>query len=51
MLLLFILAFAVPFLRSFYELATPTGDILVAWAVGTVIGIGGMLGALRLLRV
>jgi magnesium-transporting ATPase (P-type) len=51
MLLLFVLAFAVPFLRSFYELASPTGETLVAWAVGTGIGIGGMLGGLRLLRV
>ena len=51
MLLLFVLAFVVPFLRHFYELATPTGESVVAWATGTVIGIGGMLGTLRLMRV
>jgi magnesium-transporting ATPase (P-type) len=51
MLLLFVLAFLVPFLRNFYELATPTGETVVAWAVGTVIGIGGMLGALRVMKV
>ncbi len=51
MLLLFALAFVVPFLRHFYELSTPTGDIVAAWAVGSVIGIGGMLAALRLLRI
>ncbi|HWD76575.1 MAG TPA: hypothetical protein VG371_15680, partial [Solirubrobacteraceae bacterium] len=51
MLLLFALAFVVPFLRHFYELSTPTGNIVAAWALGCVIGIGGMLGALRLLRV
>jgi cation-transporting P-type ATPase E len=48
MLALFALALAVPFLRRFYELATPTGDAVAAWAVGTVTGVGGMLAALRL---
>jgi P-type E1-E2 ATPase len=51
MALLFVVALFVPFLRDFYELATPTGDAIAAWAVGTVLGIGGMLGALRLLHV
>jgi magnesium-transporting ATPase (P-type) len=51
MLALFALAFVIPFLREFYELATPTGESVAAWAVGTVIGVGGMLGVLRLLRV
>jgi cation-transporting P-type ATPase E len=51
MLLLFALAFIIPFLRNFYELSTPNGDVVAAWALGTVVGIGGMLGALRLLRV
>jgi cation-transporting P-type ATPase E len=51
MLLLFALALVIPFLRDFYELSTPTGESVAAWAVGTVIGVGGMLGALRLLRV
>jgi magnesium-transporting ATPase (P-type) len=51
MLALFALALVVPFLREFYELSTPTGESVAAWAIGTVIGIGGMLGALRLLRV
>ena len=50
MLLLFALAFVIPFLRHFYELATPTGDALAAWAIGTALGIGGMLVALRLVR-
>ena len=49
--LLFALALIVPFLRSFYELSTPTAQIVVAWALGTLIGVGTMLGALRLLRV
>ena len=39
---------AVPFLRHFYELATPTGDAVLAWAIGVGIGVVGMLGALRL---
>ena len=51
MALLYALALVVPFLRSFYELSTPNADELVAWAVGTTVGIGGMLTSLRLLRV
>ena len=51
MLLLFALALAVPFLRDFYELSTPTGEAVAAWAIGAALGIGGMLGGLRLLRV
>ncbi len=51
MALLFALALIVPFLRNFYELSTPTGDAAVAWALGTALGVGAMLAALRLLRV
>jgi P-type E1-E2 ATPase len=51
MLLLFALALIVPSLRHFYELSTPTGAAVAAWAVGTELGVGTMLGALRLLRV
>jgi cation-transporting ATPase E len=50
MALLFVLALAVPFLRHFYELSTPTGEAVAAWALGVALGVGGMLGALRLLR-
>jgi cation-transporting ATPase E len=48
MALLFALALVVPFLRDFYELARPTWDVVIAWAVGAAVGIGGMLGLLRL---
>jgi magnesium-transporting ATPase (P-type) len=48
---LFVLALAVPFLRNFYELATPSGDAVIAWLVGTVLGVGAMLGSLRLMHV
>jgi hypothetical protein len=51
MLLLFAVSFTVPFLRHFYELSTPTSDVVAAWALGDVVGVRGMLGALRLLRV
>jgi magnesium-transporting ATPase (P-type) len=51
MALLYVLALAVPFLRRFYELTTPTTDAVVALAIGSAIGIGGMIGALRLLRI
>jgi cation-transporting P-type ATPase E len=51
MLLLFALAFVVPFLREFYELAPPTGAAAAAWAVGAGVGVGMMLVALRILRV
>ena len=48
MLALFALALVVPFLRDFYELSTPTGESVAAWAVGTIIGVGGMLAVLRM---
>jgi cation-transporting P-type ATPase E len=51
MALLFVAALAVPFLRDFYELSKPTGEAVVAWALGVALGVGGMLGALRVLRV
>src|SRR5438876_785947 len=51
MLGLFALALVIPFLRHFYELATPTGESVAAWALGTVIGVGGMVAALRVVRV
>jgi cation-transporting P-type ATPase E len=51
MALVFVVALVVPFLRDFYELAKPTGDAVVAWLVGVVLGLGGMLAALRLLHV
>ncbi len=50
MFALYVLALAVPFLRQFYELATPTGETIAAWAAGTAVGVGGMLAGLRLTR-
>jgi magnesium-transporting ATPase (P-type) len=50
MLLLFALALIIPSLRNFYELSTLTGEAVAAWAVGAALGVGGMLGALRLVR-
>ncbi len=49
MALLFALALIVPFLRHFYELSSPTGDVAAAWALGAAAGVGTMLVALRLL--
>jgi hypothetical protein len=51
MAMLFVLSLIVPFLRNFYELATPTGETVAAWALGTAVGVATMLGALRVLRV
>ena len=51
MALLFALALIVPFLRHFYELSTLSGQEVAAWGLGTALGVGAMLGALRLLRV
>jgi cation-transporting ATPase E len=51
MALLFVLALLVPFVREFYELSTPTGEAIAAWAFGVALGVGGMLAALRVLRV
>ena len=51
MLALFVLALIIPFLRDFYELRSPNGEVLAAWALGSALGVGTMLGVLRLLRV
>lgn len=51
MALLFALALVVPFLRHFYELSTPTGDAVAAWALGAAVGVVAMLGATRMLRI
>ena len=51
MALLFGLALVVPFLRDFYELSTPTTKEVIAWTIGVAIGVAGMLGVLKLLRV
>jgi magnesium-transporting ATPase (P-type) len=51
MLGVFALALVIPPLRNFYELSTPTGEIVLCWAVGSVLGVLGMLGALRIVRV
>jgi cation-transporting P-type ATPase E len=48
MALIFVLALAVPFLRDFYELTKPNGDIALCWAIGVAIGVCGMLAGLRL---
>jgi magnesium-transporting ATPase (P-type) len=50
MLGVFALALVIPPLRNFYELSTPTGEIILCWAVGSVLGVVGMLGALRIVR-
>jgi cation-transporting P-type ATPase E len=50
MALLFVLSLFVPFLRHFYELTRPDGDAVGAWAIGTALGVGGMLLALRRFR-
>ena len=51
MALLFALALVVPFIRDFYELSSPSGEAVVAWAVGAAVGIGGMLVALRVVGI
>jgi magnesium-transporting ATPase (P-type) len=50
MLLLFALALAIPLLRDFYELTTPSGEAVLAWAIGAALGVTGMLVSLRMLR-
>ncbi|HVY96427.1 MAG TPA: HAD-IC family P-type ATPase [Solirubrobacterales bacterium] len=51
MALVFALALFVPFLRDFYELSTLSGEIALAWALGSALAVAGMLASLRLLRV
>jgi magnesium-transporting ATPase (P-type) len=46
----FLAVLAVPFLRGFFELSTPTLDAVAAWAAGTAIGVAGLLIAGRLVR-
>jgi magnesium-transporting ATPase (P-type) len=47
MALVFVVAFVVPWLRHFYELASPTLEDVGAWAIGASIGVAGMLLSLR----
>jgi magnesium-transporting ATPase (P-type) len=47
MAFLFVIALIVPFLRHFYELTTPTSEEAAAWAIGAILGTGGMVLALR----
>ena len=49
MALVFAFALIVPGLRHFFELRTVNSKAVGAWAMGSVVGIGGMLLALRLL--
>jgi cation-transporting P-type ATPase E len=48
MALLFVLALVIPLLRRFYELRPATLGSAGAWAVGSAVGVGGMVVALRL---
>jgi magnesium-transporting ATPase (P-type) len=48
MALLFVVALIIPFLRHFYELRPPTAASVGALAIGSAVGVGGMLLALRI---
>jgi hypothetical protein len=48
MAVLFVVAILVPWLRHFYELTSPTLEDVGAWAIGSAIGVAGMLCSLRL---
>ncbi|HUE26955.1 MAG TPA: HAD-IC family P-type ATPase [Solirubrobacteraceae bacterium] len=48
MALLFALALVIPLLRRFYELRPPTLASAGAWLIGSAVGVGGMVVALRL---
>jgi magnesium-transporting ATPase (P-type) len=50
MLGLFAVALFAPPLRRFYELVSPNGDMVLAWAIGCGIGVAGMLLATALLH-
>jgi hypothetical protein len=43
----FVLVCAIPAGREFFELATPTSEIVAAWAIGTAIGLTLLAVALR----
>ena len=48
MALVFLAAFLVPWLRHFYELAIPNLEDVLAWAIGCLVGVTGMLFSVRL---
>ena len=48
MLAVLVLAIAIPFLRDFYILTVPDGDMLAATAAGAAVGIGLALVGIRL---
>jgi cation-transporting P-type ATPase E len=47
----FVLVAAIPAGREFFELATPTGDMLAAWAIGAATAVALLLSSLRLVAV
>ena len=47
MALLFFGACAIPAARHFFEIATPTGDMVLAWLIGSAVAIVLLVGALR----
>jgi cation-transporting P-type ATPase E len=47
MALAFALVCAIPAAREFFDLATPTGGIVAAWAIGTAICLALLAVALR----
>ena len=49
MALVFVASFLIPWLRHFYELTSPNLKDVAAWAIGTAIGVTGMLLSLRVL--
>jgi hypothetical protein len=48
MAVLFFGACAIPLARRFFEIATPTGDMVIAWLAGSAVAIVLLAAALRL---
>ena len=47
----FVIVVSLPFARDFFDLATPTGPMVAAWAIGSAVTIALLAIALRAVRV
>jgi cation-transporting P-type ATPase E len=51
MALCFVIVAALPIGREFFDLATPTGEMVASWAIGAAVTIVLLVIALRTVRV
>jgi hypothetical protein len=51
MALLFFFACAIPVAREFFEIVSPTGDMVGAWLIGSAVAIALLAAALRVIAI